>query len=387
MEVKEEYDIIIVGAGASGLSLLWRLMHSEAFKNKHILLVDSAFNWEKHKTWCFWDDTSIPEKSWIESSWQLIETATNKGVYQTVGEPHYFSIHSKKFRDKILETARNIKNITLLETTIQAFQEDRNKATLKTEKGKYSATWIFTSATSTKPARATVMQHFKGFFIQTQQPFFDTDRIMLMDFRLYDIHIKQTAFFYVLPYSEKEALVEFTLFSDEVLPEYIYDESIKKYLNQGLKLSESEYTVTGTEFGIIPMSDVKEPSEQYTRIIKIGTVAGATKPTTGYTFIRIQQHCNQIIADLENGCSPSPFPQSKYRFRLYDRLLLEILKNNAHEGPRVFKKLLERNKLTNILKFLDEKSTLNEEIRIFLTLPWKPFLLSLSKHLFKLHRI
>lgn len=387
MEVKGEYDFIIAGAGASGLSLLWRMMRSDAFSGKRILLVDNAFVWNNHKTWCFWDDTFIPETSWIDYQWKFIEVATEKGMFETTGRPQYFSIHSKHFREKILREANESGRVTFLEAIIHSFDEVGDKAFIKTSDGFYSASCIFKSTTSKKLDSAEVIQHFKGFFIQTNNPVFEHDRMILMDFRLDGYAPKETAFFYVLPFSNRTALVEYTLFSGKQLLDSAYDDVIKTYLKQRLELSENDYTITETEFGVIPMSDAIRPTKEFAHIIEIGTVGGATKSTTGYTFTRIQQHCDDIINALERGETPSSFPKSQYRFRMYDRLLLDILKNNPTEGPRIFKRLIERNRLSSILTFLDEKSTLLEEMALFYTLPWRPFLVSLLKHLFRLHRI
>jgi len=36
----DSYDIIIAGAGASGLSLIWYILQSETLRDKKILLLD-----------------------------------------------------------------------------------------------------------------------------------------------------------------------------------------------------------------------------------------------------------------------------------------------------------------------------------------------------------
>lgn len=46
------YDIIIAGAGLSGLSLAWNLAKSGYEGN--VLLIDNSFAPYNNKTWCFW---------------------------------------------------------------------------------------------------------------------------------------------------------------------------------------------------------------------------------------------------------------------------------------------------------------------------------------------
>jgi lycopene beta-cyclase len=387
VELKGEFDYIIAGAGASGLSLLWRMLNDVAFQNKQVLVIDKSFGWKDEKTWCFWDDAYIPDKTWIDYTWNVIEVATDKGISTSSGKPIYYSIHSRKFRERILNQAQQSANVTLLSCSVIQFETVGNQGVIHTSEGSYAAEWIFQSTLREKSTGIEVLQHFKGFFIKTKQPVFDSNSMTLMDFRLFGINQSETAFFYVLPFSADTALIEYTLFSSSILETVAYDKAIRTYLNKRFQLSEADYTVTDTEFGVIPMSDQKAKNVESKRVISIGTSGGATKPTTGYTFTRIQKHCDLIIDALKEGVKPHAFPVSTFRFRLYDRLLLDILETSPKNGPLIFKTLLEKNRIQNILEFLDEKTTLFPEAKLFLTLPWLPFLTSLSKHIFRLNRI
>ena len=123
------------------------------------------------------------------------------------------------------------------------------------------------------------------------------------------------------------------------------------------------------------------------RTLCIGTSSGATKPTTGYTFTRIQQHSIEIVERLKSGQNPVDLKKSLFRFRLYDELLLKIIKNESYKTYSIFHKLFKHNKIDDVLKFLDEKSSIGEEIRIFASLPYLPFLKALVKALPKFNTI
>ena len=73
-----------------------------------------------------------------------------------------------------------------------------------------------------------LLQHFVGWTIKTNKPVFDEDKATLMDFSIDQKN--ETRFFYVLPTSKNEALVEFTLFSKELITNNEYDIEIKKHL-------------------------------------------------------------------------------------------------------------------------------------------------------------
>jgi hypothetical protein len=72
---------------------------------------------------------------------------------------------------------------------------------------------------------------------------------------------------------------------------------------------------------------------------------------------------------------------SKERFKFYDRLLLMILLLWPSYGKEIFTRLFYKRPILTIFSFLDEKSSLLEEIKIFMSLPFKPFIMALFLHL------
>ena len=125
-------------------------------------------------------------------------------------------------------------------------------------------------------------------------PFIST--FFLMDFRLEQ---KEGAtFMYVLPTSKNEALIEYTLFSKDLLEKEVYKQELTKYIADFLGIED--YEITHTEFGVIPMSLAKfdrNPNAQ-SRILNIGTAGGFTKSSSGYTFQFIQKNSEILIKKL-----------------------------------------------------------------------------------------
>ena len=108
-------------------------------------------------------------------------------------------------------------------------------------------------------------------------------------------------------------------------------------------------------------------------VIPIGGRAGAVKPSTGYAFKNMFTHAEKLVDSLKRNSKPAVIASSS-RFRFYDRLLLLILTRQPSQGKSIFEALFNKNETKNVLQFLDEKTTLIQDIRIFLTLPIKPFL-------------
>ena len=77
-----------------------------------------------------------------------------------------------------------------------------------------SARWVFDTrpTTPSRPGRVALLQHFRGWFVRTREDFFDPAVAGLMDFRPPQPP-RGVAFGYVLPTSPREALVEYTEFS------------------------------------------------------------------------------------------------------------------------------------------------------------------------------
>jgi lycopene beta-cyclase len=70
------------------------------------------------------------------------------------------------------------------------------------------------------------------------------------------------------------------------------------------------------------------------------------------------------------------------RFRFYDRLLLSIIKSDTTKIPRVMSQLFTSVSMPRILSFLDEKSSIMQEIEIFSQLPIRLFLKHAWKNFF-----
>ena len=188
-----------------------------------------------------------------------------------------------------------------------------------------------------------------------------------------------TDFFYILPFSEDEALVEYTMFSKNNCGVEEMKMEIKNFIKEDLDIHDFE--VIFEEKGCIPMTTRINNGIKSDKIIPIGTLAGCSKPSTGYTFYDIQKHSRQIIKKLVKENSSSVFTwQRNIRFTFYDNILLNIAIKWPHSLPGIFTELFSRNSATSILKFLNEETNLLEEIRILSRLNFPIFIKSLIQY-------
>ena len=204
-----------------------------------------------------------------------------------------------------------------------------------------------------------LLQHFKGWFIHSEKEIFNSGEFTMMDYRLR--WKDSTSFVYILPLNKKEALVEFTFFSPDLVKEEDYDFMLKKYLQE--KLSINNYKITETEQGIIPMSDFNFNKYSSENHIYIGTAGGWVKPSSGYSFKFCEKNAQKII---ENIKSKRPVNSGIFRprFRFYDSIFLNVLNQRNDLGPDIFSTMYFKNNIQKIFAFLDEETSFWQEIKI-----------------------
>jgi len=224
-----------------------------------------------------------------------------------------------------------------------------------------------------------LLQHFKGWVCETKEPSFNPGQATLMDFRVSQKH--GTTFGYVLPVSANRALIEYTLFTKNLLEPDQYNEGLKEYISSFLNLTE--YTVVEEEFGVIPMTNYKF-SKGEGRIAHIGTAGGQTKPSSGYTFRFIQKHSDLLIQSLLSKGHPIldkvVVPK---RFNFYDTTFLNVLYNDRLKGDKIFSDMFSKNTPDKIFRFLDNESTLEDELNILGSLPGLVFTRAAMQEIFK----
>lgn len=320
---------------------------------------------DRHKgndrTWCFWDSNDNDLNACVLRNWS--HNQHNDKTYSL--EPYtYQIIKSSDFYEKTLN------NQIIIYEEVLRYEQKGDVVFVQTNKSTYTADYVITSIPlKTIKLSSSFCQSFYGWYLEFTEPLFDEQEIRMMDFSI--PQQSYTQFVYVLPLSKTEALVEVTRFADAPISEHEAVALRDQYLKG------ATFTVLDKESGSIPMTAELDAKKKHhpkdLRIIPIGTVGGATKPSTGYTFLRAKAHAENIANALING-KAIPTAYRKWRFRFYDRLLLDVLKRFPGRGKDIFSRLFERVPHALVLKFLDEQTNFIEEWRIFKVLPKGLFL-------------
>ncbi len=380
------YDIIICGGGVSGLILAEQLCKDAYFKNHKILLIEKEKTKNKEvKTWSFWENQNAIYPHLITKSWKYGIFASSKHNKTMCLNPYeYKTIHSRDFYSYMytfLESKSN--QITIKYEKIIKIESTDKNVIVSSEKKKYKGIKVFSSVLGDsffqkQKKYPALKQHFIGWVIKTNDTKFSENCMTMMDFSVPQQN--NTRFMYVLPYNKKEALVEYTLFSPTLLKKEIYENNIKSYIKS--KLGVSNYEIVQKEEGDIPMTCFPFYKKNTHNLIYIGSVGGWTKPSTGYTFKKSYDSIKKIIYCLKEKKSLLKLFNKRNKFWYYDLLLLDVLSKNNDYGYYIFEKLFLKNKPALLLKFLDEKTTFLEDLKIILSLPKVKFITAFFKRIF-----
>ncbi|MBR9915654.1 MAG: lycopene cyclase [Algicola sp.] len=368
MSTRSHFDYIIIGNGLAGLQLALKLTSDTYFDNKRIALIDPSEKSENDKTWSFWETDPSPWDSIIHKTWNEASILTNKKHIDLNLKPYkYKTIRAIDFYEMAKSQLAKKTNVQFLIEKVISVSEG-NPLKVTTEKHTYTATHVFDSRIpeifhTGKTKSITLIQHFKGWVIQTSSPVFDDNKVVMMDFRLKEND--KTNFMYVLPFSTTEALVEFTYFTEHLVEKSTYESYLKRYIREYLNIYD--YTIKETESGQIPMTNFKFEVFNTPQITKIGTAGGWVKGSTGYSFKHTEKKVATIIENLKQHRIPSyGFFQRKYKF--YDKVFLKVLKDNNHKGEWLFERFYGKNSVDTMFRFLDEESSLTEELKIMTSL-------------------
>lgn len=384
MHQKPEYDYIVTGGGCAGLSFIIHVLNEPALHDKRILLIEQDNKNLNDRTWCFWERSEGMFQSVVSKEWNAAWFHA-KG-YSSLKElqPYkYKMIRGIDFYNHCYQIIKSSGRVELRNERVTSIENIVDAVSVVTDSSVYTGAYAFNSILFSPPpllkTNYYLLQHFKGWVIETEEECFNTEQATLMDFRV-DQH-EGTTFVYVMPFTKKRALIEYTLFSHEELKDEAYNDGLRNYISTYLGIKS--YQIIEEEFGIIPMTDFDFPKSNG-RIINIGTAGGQTKPSSGYTFKFIQKHAEALLQQLKQ--TGEPFVKQTAlmkRFMWYDRVLLHMLHFKKMPGARIFSLLFKRNKIGNIFKFLDNETSVLNELYLLNTLPQIPFMKAGFRELIK----
>ncbi len=372
------YDYIFAGSGGAGLSLVYLMSKHPVLKHKKILLLDKAVKNENDRTWCFWTKNPTAFDEIIHQQWDKVWFRSPAFTECLTLSPYqYKMIRGLDLYEFVQKEIQQNPHITQRYGTVQEVRDGENGAHVCFEGEIITANLVFNSIPDeqlfSKKGHHYLKQHFKGWFVRTEKPIFDPKVATFMDFRIEQKG--EARFFYLLPTSPYESLVEFTIFSKNLLEKDAYIDEIKHYFKN--YLPDTAYQIIEEEFGVIPMSDAPLSSRGGRFVLNIGTRGGQTKASSGFTFLNMLKQNEKIIEALVQEKDLSKIEFQKARFKQYDAMLLNLIQYDRLAAREVFGRMFKHHPVERVLRFLDEETHFAEELQIMASMPPLPFIHSL----------
>ncbi len=372
------YDFVIAGGGLSGLSLACRLKES-ALRDRTLCIVDKDAKTENDRTWGFWADEPTLFDAVISRSWerfQIIGEDFSRVI--PLGDYRYQVIRGVDFYRYAHQRLKQAGAVEFKLGTIRIIEDGRASACVYVDDRPICGHWVFDSLPYRTPREAPYQRlcmHFRGWEVETPVPAFDPETMTFLDFRT--PQEGEMRFFYVLPFTERRALVEYTVFSRQVLRRAHYEASIRRYLLDVLQISD--YTICSEERGAVPITDDPLVRTLGRRVMAIGARAGRIKPSTGYAFMRVQKDSEEIVESLLLQGHPFDVPDDPDLYDVLDAVMLKAMDTQGDHIKKAFTAMFKRNPVDHILRFLDEEATPWQNLMLVATMPPHVFLHALLK--------
>ena len=371
------YDLVIIGGGCAGLSLASKLSEYGE-KAPKVLILEQRKNYTNDRTWCFWDIDHPAYQSLVSHAWCTFEVANRERVHHFDCNQHpYLMLESQHFYEAAIKQINTHPKIQLM------LGQEVLSAPINTDEGWHISTahTTFTAkqVIDTRPPKqmnpqdSVLWQSFVGYEIQTQSDCFSPEKMVLMDFDHTFEH--GLAFIYILPTSEKKALIEYTVFSENIIPKQQLITRLKKSITQ--KIDRQSYELLRVEHGTLPMGYALTQQCKASTYLYAGLFAGAARPSSGYAFQRIQSWANKCAQSIVSEQKLYASPKEQWVQSSMDGLFLNVIKNNPTRAASLFEDLFNRCELNTVVKFMSDQATLGDYLRIIKSLPPGPFIKAL----------
>jgi lycopene beta-cyclase len=176
---------------------------------------------------------------------------------------------------------------------------------------------------------------------------------------------------YVLPTSSTRALVEVTVFG--AMP--LTPAQLRSRLDAAIAgyVGKIPFTILRSEHGILPMGLNETPATGHPSWVKVGLMAGAARPSTGYAFQRIQCWAAECAHALLSGKYPVAHQSDPLPLRTMDRIFLEVLRVDPARAGALFFSLFSGTDPARIIRFLSGLGSVTDCLAVVAAMPVSPF--------------
>ncbi len=371
--MNQHFDLVIIGGGCAGLSLAYQL--SQFGENcPKTLIIEERELYTNDRTWCFWDLKEPIHGDLAPYKWKKFTIKNNHMAFEYgCQETPYLMLPSDIFYKNTLSAIKSNTQIQLL-TGEKIVDKVIKKGAWQIQTSTFLAS--ASNVVDTRPIKtmtkkdSLMWQSFVGYEVEVEGQQFIEDQLVLMDF---DSNFKEgLAFIYCLPTSNSKALIEYTVFSEELfVAEQLTDRLLEK-INEYTK--NAGYKIIRKEAGILPMGNQLIEQKEDPTYLFAGLFAGAARPSSGYAFQRIQNWAKECAFELKNKHQLKKFKKDAWIQKWMDLLFITVIKKNPTIGAKVFVELFKNCDVRTVANFMSDHSSPWDKLKIVTSLPALTFL-------------
>ena len=198
------YDFIFCGAGCASLSLLMRMIRSGKFADKKILMIDKEAKNKNDRTWCFWETQPGFFEDIVYRKWDTISFLSDDFSATTNINPYqYKMIRGIDFYNYCFDEIKKHPGIEILNGSLTAGYFHKEGVTINVDDKTLhldSAT-VFNSITNLEnkqPGEIKLLQHFKGWVVESAKPVFNPGIASIMDFGYIKLTVQRSPMYFLL---------------------------------------------------------------------------------------------------------------------------------------------------------------------------------------------
>lgn len=372
-------DLVIIGAGLTGLSLICWLMDLSRRMGQSlpsVCLLEPRTEYHNDRTWCFWDSEPHPFRDLISHRWAHWQVSKGpRTVSQSSNQTPYAMLPAGEVYRHGLACIESCREFSLRQgVTVQNVEEFADGVQVSTTAG----SWRTRAVIDTRPPAAADLdqtlgfwQVFTGYEIHRPGHGYDVDVARLMDFQPCDGHV---CFVYLLPMDEDNLLVEWTEFHPggerpdcrARLDAWLDEQNLV------------DYRVKRSESAALPMFPVSRSCDRG-RVTRAGVGAGWMRAATGYHFSTCQRTSAQLAGQILNAAASGhwylrPLQARKRWLDWMDRVFLRAMRRHPQAAPDWFLGLFSATTAEQMARFMNDQPRWQDAVSVATALPTGPFL-------------
>ena len=357
-------QLAILGGGCAALTLA---VKASAMPDMRITVIEHPdFAKAQDHNWGCWavdgmqNAHQMARKTWHR--WAI--NTEKKAVVQSAQHFPYMAISSAAWKGHCRITAKR-QGVEFRSARVSQINQDQTGFNLIADQPLPACHQIADSRTPDIP-QGIMLQHFRGIEILAENPVFNPDCAVLMDFRC--DQSRGIHFIYILPYSPHQALIESTIFSPQTEDDAFYDDAITRYCDDIIKTGKRQ--VLRREAGVIPMGFLTQRDD---RLDAIGGNGGAIRPSSGYAFTFIQRQIDEAMLHYQQR-GVLRFTSPHQRIDLWmDKVFLAVLRHRPDLAPTLFSHVASALHGDEMALFMSGLANYRIRLKIIMAMPKWPF--------------